>query len=42
MGSLGDALTMELFPAPSDPVMIELNRLENGLLGMLVLETFPP
>ncbi|RWW83126.1 hypothetical protein BHE74_00008381 [Ensete ventricosum] len=35
MGSLGDALTMELFPAPCDPVMIELNRLENGLLGML-------
>ncbi|KAJ8460631.1 hypothetical protein OPV22_033557 [Ensete ventricosum] len=32
MGSLGDALTMELFPAPCDPVMIELNRLENGLL----------
>ncbi|RZS12679.1 hypothetical protein BHM03_00044158 [Ensete ventricosum] len=37
MGSLGDALTMELFPAPCDPVMIELNRLENGLLGMLIV-----
>ncbi|WOK92291.1 microtubule-associated protein 70-5 [Canna indica] len=32
MGSLGDAGVKELFPGASDPVIIELNRLENNLL----------
>ncbi|XP_010936411.1 microtubule-associated protein 70-5 [Elaeis guineensis] len=31
MGSLGEASGKEMFPSPPDPVMIELNRLENQL-----------
>ncbi|KAG1341922.1 Microtubule-associated protein 70-2 [Cocos nucifera] len=31
MGSLGEASGKEIFPSPPDPVMIELNRLENQL-----------